>query len=152
MATGAPNGANKRTKSYSVNCGKEDDLRQIVNILVAAAQRNPVTQLRPTPASHMASKPSCMKPYFSSQSIIFLQSEFRVYLCNRTVLSKYSFIMFNYFLCSKQLKNQQFLRYSNLRQNIFGDFEMLQFCKEIHTMLVLVLLATFQPFFKWLGQ
>ena len=65
MATGAPNGANKRTKSYSVNCGKEDDLRQIVNILVAAAQRNPVTQLRPTPASHMASKPYCMKQYTS---------------------------------------------------------------------------------------
>ena len=87
-----------RKKLAPVNCVKEDDLRQIVNILVAAVK-----------SCDSVAASTCLT--YGEQTLlhetlllipinpIFLQVEFRVCLCNRKGLSKYSFIMFDYFLC-----------------------------------------------------
>ena len=93
-----------RKKLAPVNCGKEDDLQQIVNILVAAVK-----------SCDSVAANTCLT--YGEQTLlhetlllipinpIFLQVEFRVCLCNRTVISKYSLIMFDYFLCSNFKEN-----------------------------------------------
>ena len=73
-------------KLAPVNCGKEDDLRQIVNILVAAVKFCDSVADNTCLTYGEQILLACMKPYFSSQSTIF---------CSRNSESTFVIIKFS---------------------------------------------------------